>query len=192
MQRGEHDQVARPLFEHGIEIPDFEMAAHADQQRTLARAAACAHPRGDPDPPLAVHLRGRDEPEPPPEQRIACATFPAPFEFLMMIDDAQAIIDQHAGIVRVKADEQVFPRTARLYRYAELFGKNEFATRADGRNRTSYEEFFHCACTTNNNRTTNTIQVRYHDDICAPRLCRPACYAALTVCVNQDRVSQRD
>ena len=31
MQRGEDDQIPRPLFEYLIEIPDFEMTAHADQ-----------------------------------------------------------------------------------------------------------------------------------------------------------------
>ncbi|WP_132895336.1 hypothetical protein [Sphingomonas sp. PP-CC-3A-396] len=39
MQRGEDDQIPRPLFEYLIEIPDFEMTAHADQQRALL------HPR---------------------------------------------------------------------------------------------------------------------------------------------------
>ena len=31
MQRGQHNQIARSVFEHLIHIPDFEMTAHADQ-----------------------------------------------------------------------------------------------------------------------------------------------------------------
>lgn len=44
MQCSEHDQITRPLFEHLIEIPDFEMAAHADQQRALGDTAPRPHP----------------------------------------------------------------------------------------------------------------------------------------------------
>lgn len=61
MQRGQHDQVARPLFEHLIEIPDLEMTAHADQQSALAHTPPRPHPRRDAQSPLAVHLCGGDE-----------------------------------------------------------------------------------------------------------------------------------
>ncbi|WP_258191201.1 hypothetical protein [Sphingomonas sp. PP-CE-3G-477] len=112
MQCGQHDQVARPLFEHLIEIPDFEMMPHADQQRALPDAAARAHPRRDRDPPLAVHLRGRDEAEAPSQQRIARTAFPVRSEFAVLIDDARAVIDEHAGIVGVKTDEQILASAA--------------------------------------------------------------------------------
>ena len=44
MQRGQYDQVARPLFEHLIQVPDFEMTAHADQQRALTHTPPRPHP----------------------------------------------------------------------------------------------------------------------------------------------------
>ncbi len=62
MQRGQHDQVAGALFEYLIQVPDFEVTAHADQQRALAHPAPRSHPGGNTQPPPAVHLRGRDEP----------------------------------------------------------------------------------------------------------------------------------
>ncbi len=150
MQCGEDDQVARPLLEHGIEVPDLEMAPHADQQRTLAHAASRAHPRCDPDAALAVHLGRRDEPETPPEQHVARAAFPAaPLQVPVMIRNALPVIDQHAGIVGMKSDEQIIPRRPRLNGDTEMFRKDQFALGTDRRNRTSHEEIIHCACTIN-------------------------------------------
>ena len=163
MQRGEHDQVAGALFEHGIEVPDLEMAAHADQQRPLADAAPRPHPRRDPEPPLAVHRCRGDEPEPSAQQRVARAAFPVVacrvHELLVPIDDIVPIIHQQAWIIGVKPDEQVFACTASLYRYAEMFGKTEFASRADRRDRTSHEEFVHDACILNANTQSRDILV---------------------------------
>ena len=129
MQRGEDDQVARSLFEHQIEIPDFEMAAHADQQRALADAASRPHPGRDPDTPLAVHLRGRDEPQPSSQQRLArlarLALPPAEqgvLSIVMMHRDAVAVADDHARVIRMKTDEQIVADRARLYRHAEMIG----------------------------------------------------------------------
>jgi hypothetical protein len=126
VQCGEDDQVARPLFEHQIEIPDFEMATHADQQRALADAASRPHPGGDPNPPLAVHLRGRDKPQPSSQQRLTrLALPPAEQGFLgivMMHRDAVTVADDHARVIRVKTDEQIVADRARLYRHAEMIG----------------------------------------------------------------------
>ena len=175
MQRGQHDQVARPLFEHLVEIPDFEMAPHADQQRALAHTSPRSHPRGDTEPTLAVHLRGRNEPELAPEQRIARSAFPRPVaarfrQGAMLLGDAAAIVDQQARILGVKADEQVFARLPCLYRNAEMFGKNQFATRAYRRNSTSHEEFVHDLYTLNNDAmpTTRSAQVSRETDELAP------------------------
>lgn len=183
MQCREHDQVARPLFEHRIQVPHLEMAAHADQQRTLADAAPRSHPRRDPEPPLAVHLRGRDEPKPPSQQHIARAACHAAIadavvvvadharKMPVLVDDIVPIIDQHARIVGVKRNEQVVACAARLYRYAEMLGKKEFASRVDRRDRASHEEIVHDACIL----ATNTVSTQSPD----PRSCRIArvCFA---------------
>ncbi len=144
VERGQHDQIARPLFEHLIEVPDFEMTAHADEQRSLAHTAPRPHPRCDAEPPLAVHLCGCDETEASPQQRVARAAIPRPFaaerrQRAMLVGNTATIIDQHARIVGVKTDEQVLARLSCLYRNAEMLGKDQFATRADRRNRTSHE-----------------------------------------------------
>lgn len=126
MQCGEDDQVARPLFEHEIEIPDFEMTAHADQQRALADAASRPHPGRDPNPPLAVHLRGRDEPQPSSQQRLARLALPPAkqvvLSIVMMHRDTVAVADDHARVIRMKTDEQIVADRARLYRHAEMIG----------------------------------------------------------------------
>ncbi len=126
MQRGKDDQVARPLFEYLIKIPDFEMAAHADQQRTLTDTAARPHPWRDPDTALAVHLRGRDEPQSPPQQHLARLAFPAAHRdvlgIVMMHRDAIPVADDHARVIRMKTDEQIVADRARLYRHAEMIG----------------------------------------------------------------------
>lgn len=126
MQRGEDDQVARPLFEHQIEIPDFEMAAHADQQRALADAASRPHPGRDPNPPLAVHLCGRDEPQSSSQQRLARLALPPAeqgvLSIMMMHRDAVTVADDHARVIRMKTDEQIVADRARLYRHAEMIG----------------------------------------------------------------------
>ncbi len=145
MQRGKDDEVARPLFEHLIEIPDFEMAPHAHQQRALANAAPRAHPRCDRDPPLAVHLRRRDETETTSQQRIARSALPAADAGMIrhvaiMFDDAFPIIDEQAGIFGMQADEQIFPRRPRLNSDAEMIGKDQFSFDADRRHRTPDKE----------------------------------------------------
>ncbi len=143
MQRGEDDQIPRPLFEYLIEIPDFEMTAHADQQRALLHPAAGSHPRRDAEPALAVHLRGRDEAQPPPEHRIARAPLPVSRNVAMMIVDARAIIDQQARIFGMETNEQIVPYAPGLDRDAELIGKNQIATCAYRRYRASNEDIVH-------------------------------------------------
>lgn len=152
MQCGEHDQVARPLFEDLIEVPDFEMAAHADQQRALGDTAPRPHPRCDAESSLAVHLRRCDESEPPPQQRIAGTAVPAPRasrQLLMMLGDAVTIVDQHARIVGVETDKQILPSLSCLDGDAEVLGKIQFAPRIDRRYRASYEKFVHDRYTLN-------------------------------------------
>ena len=167
MQRGQHDQVARPLFEHLIQVPDFEMTAHADQQRALAHAPPRPHPRRDAQSPLAVHLCGRDETEAPPQQRVARPAVPRRRaaklrQRTMLVGNAATIVDQHAGIVGVKTDEQILARVSCLYRNAEMLGKDQFATRADRRNRTSHEEFVHDRYTLNNDEVSTSQCFRPH------------------------------
>ncbi len=150
MQRGKHDQVARPLFEDLIEVPHFEMPAHADQQRALADPAPRPHPRCDPQLPLAVHLRRRDEPEPTSQQRIARPPLPvrtnrAFRERSMLLGDAVAIVDEHARILRMQPDEQFVAHGSRLDRNTEMIGECQLAARADRRNRTAYKQVFHRA-----------------------------------------------
>lgn len=154
MQRGKDDQVARPLFEHLVQIPDLEMMAHADQQRALSDTATRAHPRRDRDPAFTVHMCWRDETQSPPQQSIACSAFPVCSNFAVMIYYAGTIIDEHAWIIRVKTDEQVFAHATRLYRDAELLGKHQFAARTDRRHRTSYEKLVHMLTPSTQARTT--------------------------------------
>lgn len=150
MQRGEDDEVARPLFEDGIEVPDLEMATHADQQRALAHAPPRPHPRRDAQPPLAVHLRRRDEAQPAPQQHVARTAFPAVLRQIpVMIRNALPIIDEHAGIVGVKTNEEIVSRSPCLNSDTEMLGQDQFAACADRRHCTSYEEIIHCACTIN-------------------------------------------
>lgn len=161
MQRGQYDQVARPLFEHLIQVPDFEMTAHADQQRALTHTPPRPHPRRDAQSPLAVHLRRRDEAEAPPQQRVARPAVPRLRtaklgQSTMLVGNAAAIVDQHAGIVGVKTDEQILARLSCLYRNAEMLGKDQFATRADRRNSTSHEEFVHDRYTLNNDEVSTS------------------------------------
>ena len=151
MQHGEYDQVARPLLEHLVQVPDFEMAAHADQQRALAHPPPRSHPGCDAEPSLAVHLRGRDEPEPPSQQRIAlpgvtralAAELGKLGQRTMMCGNASAIVDQQARIVGMETDEQIIVRLPCLYRDAEMLGKDQFATCTDRRYCTSHKEVFH-------------------------------------------------
>ncbi|MES2422025.1 MAG: hypothetical protein V4595_12135 [Pseudomonadota bacterium] len=185
MQRSQHDQVARPLFEHLIEVPDFEMAAHADQQRALAHTPPRAHPRGDAEPALAIHLRGRNEAQAPPQQRVARPAVPRTLaaklrQRAMLVGDATTIVDQHARIIGVETDEQVLARLSCLYRNAEMLGKDQFATRADRRNRTSHEEFVHDRYTLNNDEvsTSQCFRILYPEAV--DLLCQRAVDAALT------------
>lgn len=189
MQRGQHDQVPRPLFKHLIEVPDFEMTAHADQQRALAHTPPRPHPRCDAQSPLTVHLCGRDEAKPPPQQRIARPGLPCPLaaelrQRTMLVGHAAAIVDQHAGIIGVKTDEQILARLSCLYRNAEMLGKDQFATRADRRNRTSHEEFVHDRYTLNNDEVSTSQFFRAPYPQAVELRCRHAVDGALTKQIN--------
>lgn len=108
VERGEHGEVGRALFEHLVEVPDFEMIPHADQQGALGGGAAGAHPRRDRDPPPAVEPSRRDEPERATPCRItglrvvvrALRTVDA-----VALDDAGTIVDDHARCLVVQPDE---------------------------------------------------------------------------------------
>lgn len=61
----------------------------------------------------------------------------------MVLDDAATIVDDHARIVGVETDEQIFTGLSCLDRNAEMLGKIQLAPRTDRRYRASYEEFIH-------------------------------------------------
>lgn len=110
MERGEHSQVGRALVEHLVERPDLEMIAHPDQQGPLGDASACAHPRGDRDPALAVEPGRRDEPEGTAPcgvvgllvvVRRVCSVAP------MALGDPGTVVHDHARRFVVQPDEKM-------------------------------------------------------------------------------------
>ena len=158
MQCGKDDQVAWPLFENLIEIPDLEMTAHADQQRALADAASRPHPRRDADTPLPIHLGRCDETEPSSQQHFARFPLPAvehaALGFVAMHGDPVAVADDHAGMIGMKTDEQVVADGARLYRDTKMVWQGEFALGVDGRDRTADENISHATHTVKSGSTS--------------------------------------
>lgn len=134
MERGEHRQVGRALFEHLVEVPDLEMIAHADQQGTLGHGTAGAQPRCDRDPPPAVEPGRRDEPERTAPCRVAglrvvvraLRTVDA-----MTLDDAGTIVDDHARRLVMRPDEQMVVHRPRLDRDTESVVQWKTAANAD-------------------------------------------------------------
>ncbi|MEG3082890.1 hypothetical protein U1707_04490 [Sphingomonas sp. PB2P12] len=147
VQCGKDDQVARPLFENLVEVPDLEMTAHADQQRALADAASRPHPRRDVDTPLPVHVGRRNETQPSSQQHVARLALPAvehdALGFVAVNGDAVASADDHAGMIGMKTDEQFVADSSRLYRDTEMVWQGEFALGVDRRNRTANEKIGH-------------------------------------------------
>lgn len=102
----------------------------------------------------------------------------------MLVGNAAAIVDQHAGIVGVKTDEQILARLSCLYRNAEMLGKDQFATRADRRNRTSHKEFVHDRYTLNNDEVSTSQCFRMFYPKAVELLCRRAVDGVLTKQIN--------
>ncbi len=98
----------------------------------------------------------------------------------MPVGNAAAIIDEHAWIVGMKTDEQILARLSCLYGDAEMFGKNQLATRTDRRDRTSHEEFVHDVHTLNNEEVSTSQCVWNEHPDAVDLLCRPAVDGALT------------
>lgn len=146
MKRGEHGEIAGPVFKDVIEVPDLEMVAHADEQRALRDPAARAHPRCDRDAALAVQSSRRDESEGAALGRLAGlrvvvglagALAPVPF------GDASAVVHDHALRFVVQADEQMIVGRARLDGDAERVVKLQISTHADTGQSTADEEIVH-------------------------------------------------
>jgi hypothetical protein len=146
VKRREHRQVGGAVFEHLVEVPDFEMIAHADQQRALGDRAARVQPWRDRDTAAAVEPGRRDEPEGAPPRRIvrarvvvgALRTLAA-----MPRDDTGAVVHDHAGCLVVQSDEQMVVHRPRLNGDAECVVQRKVAANANTRQRAADKEIIH-------------------------------------------------
>jgi hypothetical protein len=146
MKRCEHGEIRRPVFEGVIEVPDFEMVAHADEQGPLGDATPLAHPRRDRDAAPAIEPGRRHEPEGAAARRLVRANIVLALPFAVAAvagSDAGAVVHDHAPGLVVKPDEEMVVRCPRLDRDAERIVQRHVAARTNARQRTADEEIIH-------------------------------------------------
>ncbi len=125
MQPREHLQNVRSMFEHMIQVPDFEMIALADHQYLMPPAGISLHPERDLQSTATVHLGRTSEAKRTTQEFVM---------ILQIVRGAVLLVDDPIAVVRTGSIEddqtrrcfvhrhikQVFG-TARLYSYAEVF-----------------------------------------------------------------------
>lgn len=146
MKRGEHGEIGGPVFEHVIEVPDFEMVAHADKQCALRDTALRAHPRRNRNAALAIEPCRRHEAVGAAACGLVRLDIVAALAFALApvaFGDACTVIHDHAGRFVMQPYEEVIVCRARLDCDAEGIVKRHVTANADTRQRAADKEIVH-------------------------------------------------